>query len=380
MLSQFRSRLTWKLFLSYLLVVLIGAAVLMLAAELAIPSSFDRHMVGMSEMMEGMADSRRMGRQINSSLFSNFRIAVREALFWAGLAALLAAGLASLLISRRVITPIKEMMEASQHIASGHFQERVSIPGDPLQGDELTQLALSFNRMADQLQKTETMRRQLIADVTHELRTPLTTIEGSLEGLIDGVLIPEPETYQQIHREADRLSRLVDDLQQLSRVEAEAFTLDLQPVSIPEILTTAADRLENQFQEKGVQLTVECEESIPPVLADEGRIEQVLINIIGNALQYTPGGGHVDVSVSADQDLISFQVKDTGIGIPPEYLPHIFTRFYRVDKSRSRTSGGSGIGLTIARHLVEAHGGEIQAESSGAGEGSTFTFTLPRIE
>lgn len=380
MLSHMRSRLSWKLFLSYLLVVLIGAAVLMLAAELAIPSSFDRHMVGMSEMMERLADSRSMGRQMNSSLFSNFRTAVREALFWAGLAALLAAGLASLLISRRVITPIKEMMQASQHIAEGHFQERVTIPGDPLQGDELTQLALSFNRMADQLQQTETMRRQLIADVTHELRTPLTTIKGSLEGLIDGVLSAGPETFQQIDREADRLSRLVDDLQQLSRVEAEAFTLDLTQVSVTEILATAADRLENQFQEKGVLLTVNCSESIPSVLADEGRIEQVLINIMGNALQYTPRGGRVDVSVSADQDQISFQVKDTGIGISPEHLPHVFTRFYRVDKSRSRSSGGSGIGLTVARYLVEAHGGEIRAESHGAGEGSTFTFTLPRID
>lgn len=377
MLENIRRHLGWKLFLSYLFVIISGAAVLILAAELAIPTSFDRHMAGMSEMMGGMMGSTPGSPGLNNSLFSSYRTAVREAVTWAALAAILVAGLVSLLISRRVIQPVKEMMQASQHIAEGNYQERVSIPGDPLSADELSQLAISFNRMAEQLEKTETMRRQLIGDVTHELRTPLTTIKGSLEGLVDGVLTREPGTYEQIHREAERLSRLVDDLQQLSRVEAEAYSLDPQPVPVRDLLDTVRERLEIQFREKGVELAFEIPGDLPPALADDQRVEQVLINIIGNALQYTPPGGNVRVAVTREKDALKFSVQDNGIGIAPEHLAHIFTRFYRVDKSRSRASGGSGIGLTIAKHLVEAHGGTIRAESAGPGRGSTFTFTLP---
>ena len=377
MFSKIRIRLGWKLFLSYLIVIFAGAAALLIAAELAIPSAFERHMVGMSEMMSRM--NQNMGRNLNSSLFTNFRIAVREAVYWAALAALASAGLVSYLVSRWMTRPIQEMMAASQHIAEGNYRERVSIPGSSASADELSQLALSFNRMAEQLEETENFRRQLISDVTHELRTPLTTIQGYVEGLVDGVLPNTPETYQQIHREAERLSHLVDDLQQLSRVEAKAFSLDLGPVQARELLETIQSRMAIQFQEKGVELEVQCPADLPPALADPHRMEQVLLNLIGNALQYTPPEGRVRVTVSQKDRSLEFMIRDTGVGIPAEHLPHIFTRFYRVDKSRSRSSGGSGIGLTIAKHLIEAHGGEIQAESAGPGQGSTFRFEIPTV-
>jgi two-component system sensor histidine kinase BaeS len=198
-----------------------------------------------------------------------------------------------------------------------------------------------------------------------------------MEGLMDGVLPAEPATFREIYSEADRLQRLVDDLQELSRVEAQAYELDLKPVSIDELVAGVVQRLGRQFKDKGVDLQTEMAQDLAPVLADSDRIHQVLINLVGNALQYTPAGGQVTICTRQEDHQVRVDVTDTGTGIPPEHLPHLFTRFYRVDKSRSRAGGGSGIGLTIARHLVEAHGGRIWASSEGVGKGSTFSFTLP---
>lgn len=231
--------------------------------------------------------------------------------------------------------------------------------------------------MAEQLEQAEAMRRQLIGDVTHELRTPLTSIKGCMEGLVDGVLPPTPETFQQIHREADRLSRLVDDLQELSRAEAKAYSLDVRSVAVTNLVQTTVKRLSPQAMNKRIGLRSNLPAGLPPVLADEDRITQVLVNLAANAIQYTPEGGEVTIFAERHQDEIHISVKDTGIGIPPEHIANIFTRFYRVDKSRSRSAGsGSGVGLTIARHLVEAHGGRLWVESAGEGQGSTFTFSL----
>ena len=222
------------------------------------------------------------------------------------------------------------------------------------------------------------MRRRLIGDVSHELRTPLTAIKGSMEGLMDGVLPATQETYQQIHAEADRLNRLVDDLQELSRVEAHAYELDIRPVDVSALVQTVTKRLAPQAESKRISLDLDLAPDLPRVLADEDRAVQVLTNLTGNALQYTPEDGRMTIAAERMNNEVQISVRDTGIGIPPEHLPHIFDRFYRADKSRSRRAGGgSGIGLTIARALVEAHGGRIWVESAGEGQGSTFTFTLP---
>jgi len=231
--------------------------------------------------------------------------------------------------------------------------------------------------MAEKLHQTESMRRQLIGDVSHELRTPLTSIKGSLEGLLDGVLPPTPETYQNIYREADRLQRLVADLQELSRVEAGAIPLELHPINISQQIETIFRQMRAQFDDKGVDLKIELAPEMPFVMADNDRVSQILINLLGNALQYTPENGQVVVTAKPTGKEIQIRITDSGIGIPIEHLPHVFTRFYRVDKSRSRAGGGSGIGLTITKHLVEAHGGHIKVESEGTGKGSSFSFTLP---
>ncbi len=379
MTDYFRRHLGAKLLLSYLVIILVGVAVLVAASQFVLPSSFNRHMSGMGNMMGNMMGGQGQGQGFGryglmSQLYVDFRASFNEALLYAALAAMVVAVVLSLYLSRSVIAPIRAMSLAAQRIADGRYDERVQVNG----ADELAQLAMRFNQMAEKLNQVESMRRRLIGDVSHELRTPLTAIKGSMEGLMDGVLPATQETYQQIHAEADRLNRLVDDLQELSRVESNAYPLDLRPLEVSALVQTVTKRLASQTESKRVSLDLDLAPDLPRVLADEDRLVQVLTNLTGNALQYTPENGKVTIAAQRVDHEVRITVRDTGIGIPPEHLPHIFDRFYRVDKSRSRRAGGgSGIGLTIARALVEAHGGHIWAESAGEGEGSTFTFTLP---
>jgi histidine kinase len=361
MIGQIRRHLGWKLFLSYLIVIIVGVIVLTSAAELAIPRSFNRHMASMGSMMNGVMGDSGTGMDMNADLFENFRTAVNESLSLAAISSFIVAIVVSLLVSRRVVAPIDEMMRVSQRIAEGDYIKRVKI---------------SLPKNLDDLDE-ETMRTQLIGDVAHELRTPLSTIKGYMEGLIDGVLSAENETFQQVHLETTRLQGLVDDLQELSRVESGAYDLDIQRLVVAKLVEFTEKRISRQFEEKGVKLQVEIPEKLPGVMADEDRIGQVLLNLVGNGLQYTPPGGEVNVRAWSENDEVFVAIEDTGIGIPKEHLPHIFSRFYRVDKSRARVSGGSGIGLTISKHIVEAHNGRIWAESPGRDQGSTFFFTLP---
>ncbi|KAA3661890.1 MAG: HAMP domain-containing protein [Chloroflexi bacterium] len=380
MIKQIRRQLRWKLFFSYLIVVLVGAATLLVVMEFAIPRTFARHMATMGTATGGqhMMSMDNSGMMMDD-LFIHFRTAVTEATFIALTTATLIAIGISLFISRRVITPVRDMMHASRQIAQGNYGRRVSTPTNrPItELDEMGQLAHSFNQMAAQLEESDTLRRQLIGDVSHELTTPLTVIKGSMEGLMDGILPADPETYQQVYHEAARLQRLVTDLQELSRVEAGSYDLHIQPIDLGALTNKIANQLRHQFEDKGVQLHLHIPSALLMVEADSDRISQLLINLIGNALQYTPAGERVDVTLQRKDNGIFFSIADTGMGIAPDHLPHLFTRFYRVDKSRARASGGSGIGLTIARHLVEAHNGRIWAESKGLGQGSQFMFWLP---
>jgi two-component system sensor histidine kinase BaeS len=377
MIDFFRRHLGAKLFLSYLAVILVGGLVLGLATRFTVPEAFNRHLGLGLGTGQGTIQGSGQGRGGMGELFQNFQASFNEAMLLALLAAGLVAVGVSLLLSRGVVAPVRVLTTASRRIADGHFGERVESSGS----DELGQLAHSFNQMAEKLEQVEDLRRQLIGDVSHELRTPLTTIRGSMEGLLDGVLPAAPETYQHIYQEADRLARLVDDLQELSRVEAGAYPLEIHPVAVSTLVQTVLKRFTAQAQANGIELSSDLPQDLPAVLADQDRIIQVLTNLVGNALQYTPEGGQVTILAARHGDEIHISVVDTGLGIPAEHLPHLFTRFYRVDKSRSRQAGGgSGIGLTIARHLVEAHGGHIRATSEGDGKGSTFTFTLKMVE
>jgi histidine kinase len=369
MIDYFRRHLGAKIFFSFLVVIVLGVVVLIIASQFVLPSAFSRHMVGM-----GMNGGMMGGQDTMSRLYIDFRTSFNEALLYAALAAMVAALGLSILFSRSVVAPVLAMSQATQRIADGRYEERVQVFGN----DELAGLALRFNQMAEKLDQVESMRRRLIGDVSHELRTPLTAIKGSMEGLMDGVLPANDETFQQIHAEADRLNRLVDDLQELSRVEAHAYQLDFRPLDVSALIQTVTKRLTPQAESKHILVVIELTPTLPPILADEDRAMQILTNLLGNALQYTPEGGRVTINAKRINNEVQFFVQDTGVGIRPEHLSNIFDRFYRVDKSRSRQAGGgSGIGLTIARALIEAHGGRIWIESAGDGKGSTFKFTIP---
>jgi signal transduction histidine kinase len=368
---RIRGGLRGKIFLAHLLVIAVGMLTLFVATLSIAPTLFDRLMGGMmgpdASSMGGM-----MGTMAETTTQA-FRAAMFQALLLSAGAAMLAAVVVSLLISTRIVTPIQRLLGASRRIASGHYAERV-LTTDP---DELGVLATQFNTMASALEAAERRRIALISDVAHELRTPLATIEGYTEGLLDGVVAPGAETWALLHDEAGRLRRLVQELQELSRAEARQLPLQQRPCSPEELADQAIRRIAPQFAEKGVTLTTDAPAELPAVRADADRIIQVLLNLLGNALRYTPPGSAVQVRAERQNDAVTFHVADSGIGIAPEHLPHVFERFYRVDKARSRALGGSGIGLTISRAIVEAHDGQIWAASDGVGQGAIFSFTLP---
>jgi signal transduction histidine kinase len=240
---------------------------------------------------------------------------------------------------------------------------------------ELDRLAISFNQMAANLEGVEQRRRELVGDLTHELRTPLTIVEGYLEGLSDGTIEPSVDTYQRLVRETGRLRRLVNDLQELSQAEAGYLPIRLETVELPPLLQAIAAKFFNQLFEESPALKLECPDDIPPVLADPERVEQILMNLLGNALRYTETGT-ITVHAYSEGRKVWIAVIDTGQGISEEDLPHVFERFWRADRSRDRASGGTGVGLAISRRLVELQSGTLKVESK-LGEGSTFRFSLP---
>lgn len=317
------------------------------------------HLMTMGEMMDSVSHA--------------FMQTLLYSLLVAALAAVVTAVVASLFTARRISRPVRHMLEATRRISSGSYGERVPTG----ENDELGALSESLNAMALALEETEQHRREFIADVSHELRTPLSTLQGYMEGLMDGVVAPSEETWTLLYAETERMQRLVEDLQQLSSAEAGQLTLLPERISAAEILDTATESMLPLFTEKGVELEKAVAEDLPHITADRDRAVQVLTNLLNNALRYTPTGGRVTVEVENRSGEVLFHVRDTGTGISAEHLPHVFERFYRVDKSRSREGGGSGVGLAISRALVEAMGGRIQAESAGLGKGTTFSFTLP---
>ncbi len=284
----------------------------------------------------------------------------------------LSAGI-SWFMSQRIVVPLRNLAEASQIIGHGHYEQRLDITSN----DEIGELSAQFNAMAEALNNIEQTRRRLLADVSHEFRTPLTTIKGYIEALQDGVADDTAQTYELIYVEASRLQRLVHDLQILAQAEAGSPQLDLKSCDLSEILRTSVARLQSQYDAKTIRLTHNLSPEPIILQGDSQRLEQVFINILGNALQYTPDNSAVEMKVLHQTSGVQVAIQDNGIGIPPTELTHIFQRFYRVDPSRSRLSGGSGIGLTIAQHIVEAHAGKIWAESAGLGQGTRFYIELP---
>jgi len=290
----------------------------------------------------------------------------------------LAIGIALLLtfvLSRRMTSPIEVLAKAARRLGHGDLSQRVRLQGE----SEVTALAEAFNSMAADLEYAEQLRRNMVADVAHELRTPLSNIQGYLEAIRDGVVEPDAAAIRSLSEETYLLSRLVNELQELSLAEAGELKLVYQAEDITNLVKQAVTPWQPQLTAGEISLSLELPDNLPLVTIDWQRVNEVLHNLLKNAVAHTPKGGAINVAAGAKGKWVEVSVSDTGEGIPAEDLPHIFERFYRVDKSRARATGGSGLGLTIAKRLIEAHGGTIAVQSK-LGEGSRFSFTLPVAE
>lgn len=357
-----------RLLLAQLAVLAVTVIALATVSRLYIP----RYFVLTLEQMEKRGF---IQRQIRVPLRQGFEEAWEQGVKWSVVLGGATAGGLSYWLSRRIARPLLRMEKVTKQFAAGDFSARVP----PLDIPEFDRLGHGFNRMADDLEGVEQRRRDLVGDLSHELRTPLTIVRGYLEGMADGTLEATPEMYGRLARETERLQRLVDDLQELSKLESGYLPIKAETVDIAALVQLVGDRFADQLiGQEAIALHIEVAEDTPKVWGDPARIEQVLVNLLGNALRHT-SEGEVSVRSRAEgspTQYVWIDVIDTGVGISAEDLPHVFERFWRADRSRDRTSGGSGIGLAICRRLVELQGGQITATSQ-LNEGSTFSFSLP---
>lgn len=300
--------------------------------------------------------------------------AVGRFLIWGACVAIAIALIITFFLSRRISAPICALTETARKLGQGDFSQRVQVRDKT----EVGELGQAFNSMAGDLEKGERLRRNMVADVAHELRTPLSNVRGYLEAIREGVVKPDAATIRSLEEETTLLSRLVDDLQDLSLAEAGKLELVCQSEDVAELINRTVAAMQAQAIAKEVSLSTDLPQGLPLVNIDSQRINQVLRNLLENALAHTAKGDAINVAAARQGDWVEISVADTGEGIPPDDLPNIFERFYRVDKSRARATGGSGLGLTIVKHLVESHGGKIEVQGK-LGEGSRFSFTLPVV-
>lgn len=355
-----------RLLFSHLMVVTIGVLVFLVASNRLSSVFVDNHlrsMGAMGSMMSGRADTS------VSELEDVIRGEFDRALLWAAVISGLVAMAAATVAASRVLRPLVEVRRVAQRLASGSYGERVPIPSQA----ELAELAGDVNALAEALEETERRRLQLVSEVAHELRTPVATLKGYMEGLLDGVFSPDEETLAAAIRETTRIERLATDLGTLSRTEEGQVDLQITSFDLSDLAAEVCERLRPQFDDNDVALRFEAIRSAP-IAADRDRIAQVLTNLIGNALAYTPAGGRVAVRSFTGGGMARVEVTDNGRGLEEAQLSLVFERFYRADRS---ASAGTGIGLTIARGLARLHGGDVTVASDGPGSGSTFAVAVP---
>jgi signal transduction histidine kinase len=285
--------------------------------------------------------------------------------------ALIGTGLA-FVFSRHLSQPLSKLATAARQIASGDFDAEIHVST----GDEMEEVAHAFNFMKDSLKANEEARHKLVADVAHELRTPLAVLRGNFESMQEGITEPTQETMVCLHDEVLRLSRIVQDLLNLGQMESGGFPLSLQPTRLEDVIVRVVSVFAAETDARGIHLETNMQGALPTIQADPDRIAQVLVNLLANAVHYTPDGGRISVSASCVDGDIVVSLTDSGPGISEEDLPHVFDRFYRTDRARDRATGGTGLGLAIARGIITAHKGSIWVESE-PGLGTTFTFSLP---
>lgn len=274
---------------------------------------------------------------------------------------------------RNLTTPLTELAAAARAIGAGNLRQRVPLRGT----EEVAAVATAFNEMATQLEEAETLRRNLMADVAHELRTPLSVLQGNLRAILDDVYAMDKGEVTKLYTQTRLLSRLVNDLHELAQAEAGKLPLNLLLTDLRPLLQETVELFVPMAEDGEITLQTDLAPTLPAVAVDAVRLRQVLHNLLGNALRHTPAGGRVLLQSGVDAQRVTITIQDNGEGIDPEHLPHLFDRFYRVDRARARDTGGAGLGLAIARAIVQAHGGDISAHSEGSGRGSRFTITLP---
>ena len=358
-----RLSLRLKLFIAILIVALICVVASAVLAGYIARSQIRRY----GEEMEGSPGWRGPKHARGEALRG-----VTLGFLFAGLLAVSLALVLSVFLADRISKPLSELTDATGSIADGDYAKRVDISG----GKEIEELAEAFNRLSENLEQNEALRKNMVADIAHELRNPLATIRAQLEALEDGVIEADQSAIDSLMEDTMLLTRLVEDLQQLSIVEAGQLKLDLVPVDPGETVRGVASRFEQEFTQKGISLEMDVAGALPQVKADQFRLAQVLGNLVKNSLLHTPDGGRITVSATQSEGEVVFSVADNGPGIGSDELQYIFERFYRTDRSRARATGGAGLGLSIAKSLVEAHGGRIRAESE-RGKGTTISFTVP---
>lgn len=359
-----RRRLVRRLFVGQLLVILAGAATLGVVAFLVAPPIFRDHVrraVGpVSDVVAGHLDA-----ALSETLVFALAIGIG--------AAAAAAGAVSWLLATRIARPIEELSDTADALATGHLDARAT---PPVVDDELAHLTGTFNAMADALEHTELTRRQLLADLAHELRTPLATIEAYHEGLNDGIIDADPTTFDVLIDATSRLRRLVEDVSLVSQAEEGRLPLDRRHVDLRGLVSNAVDAARPAADTAGITLRQDLPQTPVTVDADPDRLSQVLANLLTNAVEHTPADGAITVTLDSDDRRAVIEVTDTGAGISPDHLPHVFQRFYRADPARRHTRG-SGVGLTISRVIVQEHDGTLTAASPGHGRGTTLTIELP---
>ena len=306
-----------------------------------------------------------------SELEKIFLSSVNHSITIAAILSVLAAVLLTTIYSRRTLSPIQELTSAAERISKGDLDQEVKVKSR----DEVGKLASAFNAMAEDLKEQERLRKNMVSDVAHELRSPLTKTHGYLEAIKEGNMEPDQEVIDSLYKNSELLKKLVDDLHDLARAEAGKLKLERQSILLKDIIKRAVESLRVQLKDKDIDIEVDSREN-PLLEVDPDRIHQVLQNLLDNAITHVDKEGSIMIKSKVKDEFVEVKVSDDGEGIPDKDLPHIFNRFYRVDHSRSRSTGGTGLGLTIAKQLVETHGGEIKV-SSERGVGTTFTFTLP---
>jgi len=358
-----------RLFISYGVVALAGATTVLILTRILVPRLFDDRMRGMGQT-PGMGGGQMATGQQTATQHDAVVSALDTALIIGLAISLLVAAVAAAIMARRVLRPIDDLRAATGRLAAGQYDQPVAVPSE----SELAALANDVNRLATALAATEQRRAALIGDIAHEMRTPLTTITGYVDGFGDG-LFTKDETIAAVSAETVRLRMLAADLASVSRIEEGRLALEPTDNDLSEIVRTVTVRLRSQFDAKPVTLDVDATASVE-VFVDRERLAQALTNVLTNALAYTPPGGTVGVSIAAETPIARVDVIDSGRGIDPENLQLVFERFFRA--APNGQAAGTGIGLTIARAIARAHGGDLTATSDGIGRGATFSLTVPR--